>query len=578
MTWRRLFSLFLTFVCLFGGGFGEWLCRGAAGPALEIRSMAVDGKLQQMKRNGHFNLGSFPREIEVRFGSATNSPKNPLRVRYRLDGYDPSWRELGGEMFLVLRFYDAKGDRIAQTTFSATGDSTGWTGSLMSSKFTHRREVVTAPDGASNVWVVITSAGPPATVGVFVVDGLTVSKVGPGNRSPMALIAWPFSRGGGDQSTNEEPEGWIRDGTRPSMAKIAELGPDPKARALAIFDDDAFGHAEWHNAPQFAGPVTPGDKLVVEWNELFSMGEGDPHVVTYPTLPAGNYVFRLEEMTPWGAPTGNEASVAIDVPVPYWQAAWFWAVIAGMAVLGALGSVRYVSWQRVRREMARLKYERALEQERIRIARDIHDDVGARATQISLLSATARTTIGSAAVTRAHLDRICNCSRELISALYEIVWAVNPENDNLEALGNYLCKMVDEWCKESRLRCRFEIPDLPKDIQISSQSRHSISMATKEAVHNIVKHAKASEVVVRAAYVAPVLTITVCDNGGGFDKQTASAGYGLGNMKQRLESIGGTYTVTSSPTEGTTVIFRLPIHPAGRNGQQSPATKAEGLA
>ena len=150
----------------------------------------------------------------------------------------------------------------------------------------------------------------------------------------------------------------------------------------------------------------------------------------------------------------------------------------------------------MRREMVRLKQQRALEQERLRIAHDIHDDLGARVTQISLLSAMAQDNPAFPEKARADFDKISKMSRELVSALYETVWAVNPENDNLDALGNYLCQMVKQLCERTPLRCRFHVLDLPHEVQVSSQTRHNISMAVKEAVHNIIKHAKASEVTI----------------------------------------------------------------------------------
>lgn len=195
----------------------------------------------------------------------------------------------------------------------------------------------------------------------------------------------------------------------------------------------------------------------------------------------------------------------------------------------------------------------------MRIAHDIHDDLGARVTQISLLSAMAQDNPAFPEKARADFDKVSKMSRELVSALYETVWAVNPENDNLEALGNFLCQMVKQLCGQTQLRCRFHVMDLPHEVQVSSQTRHNISMAVKEAVHNIIKHAKATEVTIRMAFSDGVLDVSVHDDGCGFQPVDNISGNGLSNMKQRLHNIGGNCYVESLTGQGTTIRMRLQI-------------------
>ena len=170
----------------------------------------------------------------------------------------------------------------------------------------------------------------------------------------------------------------------------------------------------------------------------------------------------------------------------------------------------------MRRKLAALESQRALEHERLRIAQDIHDDLGARVTQISLVSGLAQSDDTLSAKTRAEFNTISGMARELVSALYETVWAVNPENDNLDALGNFVCQMVDNLCDKAQLRRRFRVAELPRDFQVSSHVRHNLIMAVKEAVHNAIKHAKASELSVSLGWQGTTLTIRVQDGGCGF--------------------------------------------------------------
>ncbi|HEX4265139.1 MAG TPA: sensor histidine kinase [Verrucomicrobiae bacterium] len=523
---------------------------------LEIQSVRVAGKQLPFHDKESISLGSTPESIVFHFGAPTNN--RPLRMGYMLEGFEGTWHEASSEMSLNVRFYNGSGDQISQNIYHVNGQSTGWTGSLKTSSLTHRRETLVVPPQATRLLIVISSAGPPETVGILVVANLVVSK-SDGKLGNVVLLQSPFENDHGEHPYDDPPAGWIHDGTRPSMARVVEFGQDPQTRAFAIVDTDQTSHGEWHNLLETAPAVTPGDSLVVEWNEMYSMGSGLVHDAYYAALPANHYTFRVRGMDVMGTWTGGEASIHVFVPEPFWKTPWFWGVALVAIVAMIMGASRYFVWQRMRREMARLKQQRALEQERLRIAHDIHDDLGARVTQISLLSAMAQENPTFPEKARADFDKVSKMSRELVSALYETVWAVNPENDNLEALGNYVCQMVKQLCEQTPLRCRFHVMDLPHEAQVSSQTRHNISMAVKEAVHNIIKHAKASEVTIRMVFKDGSLEVSVHDDGVGFQPFDGISGHGLSNMKQRLQNIGGNCTVESKPGGGTTVRLRLRV-------------------
>jgi signal transduction histidine kinase len=200
-----------------------------------------------------------------------------------------------------------------------------------------------------------------------------------------------------------------------------------------------------------------------------------------------------------------------------------------------------------------------LEQERLRIAQNIHDDLGARVTQISLLSGMAQSDANLPEKARVDFDSISRMARDLVTALYETVWAVNPENDNLDALGNYLCQMSNQLCSQAQIRCRLHVEHLPHNVQLSSQTRHNISMAVKEAIHNVIKHARASEVTLHAAFSDKWLTVSIKDDGCGFRPGGDLPGNGLTNMKRRVQDLGGTCTIESQPGSGTTVQLGLEV-------------------
>ncbi len=525
---------------------------------LEIQSVSVDGKQAVINSRGKANLGPFPKSIALNFGPARNAVRVPIRLRYKLDGVDSGWQEAGGEMNLTVRFYNDAGDQINQNIFTVAGDSPGWDGSLKTSLLTHRREAVVVPPQASRIMIVISSAGGPNTVGIYVVDNLVISRIN-SNGEAQALLRWPFDSGQKVYAENYLPDGWMHDGTHPSMARIVEVGKDPAAAAFAVLDDDPFSHAEWHNIMDTAPRVAPGDHLVVEWNEMFSIGIGDVGTANYNSIPSGDYQFEVEETSAMGIPTGVASELAVVVPEPFWKKLWFSLVIGLMLVSTIVAVSRYIVWQRTRKEMLHLKNQRALEQERVRIAQDIHDDLGARVTQISLLSGMAQKNDSLPGKVRTDLDRISQMSRDLISALYETVWAVNPENDNLDALGNYLCQMANQMCEPARLSCWLDVQHLPKNIQVSSQIRHNISLAVKESLNNVIKHAGATEVVIRITFDGTILLISLRDNGCGFDSSGPATGNGLKNISLRLGKIGGSSSIESHPGAGTTVTMRLLI-------------------
>lgn len=531
------------------------------GKKLVISSVQVNDKAVAMRSGQALKLGADAQDVVFRFGAATNSDGAPNRLRYKLDGYDNTWRESGGEMNFTVRFYNRTGDQVSQKVYNVTGSSPGWNGSFQNSTLTHRRETVTVPAGASTLWVVISSAGPPETEGVYVVANLMVSETD-SNRLPTSVLIGSLLDQQGDISNPERaPAGWARDGTHPSMAKIISIGRDPVVPALAVLDDDPISHAEWRTSRLTAPKVTRGAKLLLEWNEMYSMGVGDVGAATYQKLSPGNYNFRVQEVNIFGIPTGVQTSLKVVVTPPFWRTTWFWSAASAALMAALLGMARYVIWRKMRNELLVLKGQQALEQERLRIAQDIHDDLGARVTQISLLSAMAQVNPEFSEKARTEFAQVSQMSRDLVAALYETVWAVNPENDNLDAMGNYICQMVTTLCERSRLRCRFYVSELPQKPQISSQTRHNLSMAVKEAVNNVIKHASASEVIVRIELAGHGLDVSVSDDGCGFEiSEQLSTGNGLTNMKRRLQEIGGSCVIESERGKGTTIHLCMTVN------------------
>ncbi|HTI73156.1 MAG TPA: sensor histidine kinase [Candidatus Limnocylindria bacterium] len=562
-----LISLGWLAACVAVVGENSRLANG--GSALEIRSTAVDGESLLPVQGERLQLPFRPKLVSFGFGPTTNAGRGPIRIRYTLDGADEIGREKAGEVRFSVRFFDSAADQVAESVYRAFGQSPGWTENLESCRFVHRRESMVVPPKAQGFWIVMSSAGPPVTVGAYAITNISVSITRTGETNATPIVQWPPPGVSGVEKLETERPGWIRDGLSPSMAKIVEFGPDGESKAFYILDDNVIGHAEWHTRKDAAPPVSPGDRLTVNWDEAYSVGEAGSTEAIYTNLPAGYYRLRINRLNLKGTPTEGETSLALSVPAPFWETPWFWVSIGTLAVAAWAGSWRVVVRRRMQSELQRLEHLRMLERERLRIAQDIHDDLGARVTQISLMSAMAQRKASLPDEARADFGIVSQMTRDLVGALYETVWAVNPENDHLDALASYLCQVANQLCTTAELPCRLDVGELPATTPLDSHVRHNLLMAAKEAINNVIKHAQAREVRVSLAWKPPALDITIADNGIGFDPEQVASHNGLSNMKRRMESNGGTLEIRSVPSGGTEVRLRQPLSGSGVNAPVS---------
>ena len=246
----------------------------------------------------------------------------------------------------------------------------------------------------------------------------------------------------------------------------------------------------------------------------------------------------------------------------FWQTWWFRAlVILGIAGI-VIAIVRYISMQKLRREVQLHKQHEALERERARIARDLHDQLGANLTQVALLGEMAEVDKNLPNEIELHAKQISHTARETTRSLDEIVWAVNPSNDTLEGLANYACKYAQEYLALAGLRYRADVPAHLPATAIPPDVRHHAFLAFKEAVNNVVKHAHASEVWIRLRLSPENFTLEIEDNGrglGGVDPKAAQMRNGMRNMRKRMEDIGGEFSISPGANGGMVVCLNIPL-------------------
>jgi len=238
-----------------------------------------------------------------------------------------------------------------------------------------------------------------------------------------------------------------------------------------------------------------------------------------------------------------------------------WVLAATLAVICASLAWVVVLGNRVRAQTSIIRQkaqrEAALE-ERTRIARDLHDELGASLTQISLL--TDRSEAEGPAELPSNLRKIATTAREMAQSLDEIVWAVNPQHDTLEGLVEYLSQSADEFLEDTPIHSRLKLPATLPHCTVPAEVRHQLFLAFKEALNNAVRHAAASEIQIEIAAERGRLEILITDNGAGFDPASPDAGRnGLKNMRQRLAAIGGQFELASQPGQGTRVKLTIPL-------------------
>jgi len=215
------------------------------------------------------------------------------------------------------------------------------------------------------------------------------------------------------------------------------------------------------------------------------------------------------------------------------------------------------------RERESAERERAVESERSRIARDLHDDLGSSLTEIGALASNGQR-VGTLDALETSVRAIATKARGLVTALDIIVWAVDPEQNTLESVADYLSDFASDYLSHSGIVCRFDIPVALPPIALEGRFRHDLLLAVKETLNNIVRHAHATEVEFRIACNDDQLQIMISDNGVGFSANAKHGGSGLRNLPLRLTKMGGRYGVKSSAGNGTSVSIELSLAPLSR--------------
>lgn len=353
------------------------------------------------------------------------------------------------------------------------------------------------------------------------------------------------------------PLQWARSGTRAQLAQVVPL-PEGK-HALALVDNSAKTFGAWILKPAYCLEVREEDKITLTWSECFSLGRGGLGRISYQNLPPGNYNLLVAGQTLEGRIIPGNSVLAFTIPPPLLERPLFW-ILAGLAFTGSVfGITKFAGKQRTRRKLAEIERRHLLEKERSRIARDIHDELGASLAAIALMSSRTRQELPPNSEVAAPLEEISRRANQTARQLAEIVWAVNPARDSLENLVDFACQFAQQHLELSNIRFRTEIPEELPELSLSSSTRHEAFLAVKELVHNAVRHGKPTLVVLRVRFTPDSLTLVIEDDGLGFKVEIDRLRGGLANVADRMGRVGGEFLPHSTPGEGSRMQIRIPL-------------------
>ncbi len=278
--------------------------------------------------------------------------------------------------------------------------------------------------------------------------------------------------------------------------------------------------------------------------------------------PAGNYTFEAQVRHTDGEWDSSLLSFPTTVTAVFWQTPVFYGCVGAVLFLALALAIRAAVRRREERRMAALRLRTALAEERSRIARDMHDEVGARLSQLALMQDLILRQYSMPAEAQQNLRHLAQNTRHAVDALDQVVWAVNPLHDTLAGVAEYLSHTASSYLSPLNISCRLDMPFDWPEVEVRAHVRHQLVLAFREALQNVAKHSGAESVTLTMRYDAPELFVRLSDDGCGLPENFTGEGKdGLNNMRARLTNIGGVCEFRNLPEGGTEVCMRAPLTP-----------------
>ena len=338
-----------------------------------------------------------------------------------------------------------------------------------------------------------------------------------------------------------------------NLAEPAVLTVPPGKRRLEIH----------YTALSFSAPDKVRFKYRMEGLDSGWVDGGAKRVTDYSYLSHGSYQFQVQACNNDAVWNTQGARLELIILPHLWQTWWF----IGVALLSSGAAIaltaRSIEKVKARRRLERQEQIHAVELERARIARDFHDDLGAHLSHMIVLSELVKADKDQPSEVELHAAKISSTAQKSVRGLGTIIWAVNPRNDTLDSLIQYISQYAHDFFQASQIACHLDLPTEVPPIRLTAEVRHNLFMVVKEALNNILKHSLASEARLRLTLQDGVLEIRMQDNGRGFDVASAAISQrsGLANMRHRTEMLGALLHIESQPAKGTSVSVRMTYSP-----------------
>jgi len=351
--------------------------------------------------------------------------------------------------------------------------------------------------------------------------------------------------------------------TQAQVAPSANAAPAPARESRLAIPPGGREVEVQYTAISFASPEKVSFRYRLKGLDQDWVEAGARRSAFYHRIPPGDFAFEVTACNADGIWSEGRTVLLLRVQPYLWETPWFSVGIGVLAVGLFAGLLRFLEARKYQQRLALLQTQHAIERERLRISKDMHDDIGSILTQVTQLSDLGQSEAGEHPGAGTHFERIGAQTRVAVQALDEIVWATNPKNDNLPRFAEYVGRFADECFEASSVRCWQQMPTELPNLPLGADTRHNVFLAVKESLTNVLKHAQATEVWLRLSLNGGMVELEIEDNGLGFSiSGIATGGNGLENMRTRLAETGGRFELTSVHGQGTKVRFVFPVSPA----------------
>jgi signal transduction histidine kinase len=272
-------------------------------------------------------------------------------------------------------------------------------------------------------------------------------------------------------------------------------------------------------------------------------------------LPPGHYVFEIYAGNSYEKKAAPLKKLFITVRPPFWKTSWFITLSVIFMAAATIIITRYLARMKLKRKIVELEKKRVLDEERLRISREMHDDIGAGLTRITMLSESAK----KATTNEEQLTKIAATSRQLVQDMGEIIWSMNQEHNTLSQLLAYLREQLRLLLEYSGIAYTIDFPENTGHLMLNNSQKRNLLLVAKEIVHNTVKHSGASHLSVLAEQKKSSIRFTITDDGCGFDTHKPIQGNGLRNIRRRVEESGGKLQIDASPGKGSRFSYEIPL-------------------